>query len=85
VNGTLTGATEGKLIYAMEKKHCLLSYCQEHGYDPIDSYYYGDSGTDRHVMEAVGYPVAVSPDRRLLKNCNRQKLAHYGPQNKDNL
>ncbi len=67
VNGTLTGATEGKLIYAMEKKHCLLSYCQEHGYDPIDSYYYGDSGTDRHVMEAVGYPVAVSPDRRLLK------------------
>jgi len=66
-DGTLTGTTEGKLVYAMEKMHCLISYCNEQGYSPNDAFYYGDSITDRHVMEAVGNPVAVSPDRRLLK------------------
>ena len=66
-HGILNGATKGKLVYGREKKHRLLSYCKEHGYDPKDAYYYGDSYTDHHVMEAVGHPVAVSPDRRLLK------------------
>ncbi len=66
-NGALTGKTDGKLVYALEKKHRLNSYCQEQGYDPNDAYYYGDSKTDLFVMEAVGNPVAVSPDKRLLK------------------
>ena len=66
-NGILNGATKGKLVYAKEKKHRLLSYCEEQGYDPKDAFYYGDSFTDHYVMEAVGHPVAVSPDRKLLK------------------
>ncbi len=66
-NGILMGSTDGKLVYGMEKKNRLLSYCNEYGYDPRDAYYYGDSHTDHHVMEAVGNPVAVSPDRRLRK------------------
>ena len=66
-SGILTGKTSGKLVYGMEKKHRLIAYCQEHGYDPNEVYYYGDSFTDRYVMEAVGKPVAVSPDKRLLK------------------
>ncbi|MEN8228649.1 MAG: HAD-IB family hydrolase [Bacteroidota bacterium] len=66
-NGILTGTTNGKLVYGIEKKHRMQSYCQEHGYDAKDAYYYGDSYTDYHVMEAVGNPVAVSPDRKLLK------------------
>lgn len=66
-NGILNGTTNGKLVYGMEKKSRLLSYCREHGYNPKDAYYYGDSYTDQYVMEAVGNPVAISPDRRLLK------------------
>ena len=66
-NGILTGKTSGKLVYGIEKKHRLIAYCQEQGYDPNEVYYYGDSFTDHHVMEAVGQPVAVSPDKRLLK------------------
>lgn len=66
-NGVLTGATDGKLVYGKEKKHKMLSYCLDHGYNPEDAYYYGDSITDLHVMKAVGHPVAVSPDRKLLK------------------
>jgi len=66
-NGILTGKTSGKLVYGMEKRHRLIAYCHEHGYNTNEVYYYGDSYTDHHVMEAVGKPVAVSPDRRLLK------------------
>ncbi|MCK4750727.1 MAG: HAD-IB family hydrolase [Bacteroidales bacterium] len=66
-NGILTGTTEGKLVYGKEKKNRLFSYCQTHGYDPAESYYYGDSFTDRYVMESVGNPVAVAPDRKLQK------------------
>lgn len=66
-NGILTGTPDGNLVYGMEKRKRLLSYCEDHGFDPSEAYYYGDSYTDRHVMESVGKPVAVSPDRKLLK------------------
>ena len=66
-DGILTGHTQGKLVYGLEKKHQMLAYCKTHGHDPELAYYYGDSFTDEHVMEAVGNPVAVSPDKRLRK------------------
>jgi HAD superfamily hydrolase (TIGR01490 family) len=66
-NGILTGTTDGELVYGMEKMNRLFSYCETHGYNPTESYYYGDSFTDRYVMESVGNPVAVSPDRKLHK------------------
>ena len=67
IGGVLTGTTRGKLVYGMEKKHRMHSYCRQQGYDPGEAYYYGDSRTDFHVMEAVGHPVAVSPDKKLLE------------------
>lgn len=67
VDGLLTGKTKGQLVYGKEKEHRLLSYCREHGYDPAEAYYYGDSFTDEHVMKAVGHPVAVDPDKKLLR------------------
>ena len=70
-NGILTGHTRGKLVYGPEKKVRMLSFCSENEYDPQDAWYYGDSHTDKYVMEAVGYPVAVSPDKRLLKIAKR--------------
>jgi HAD superfamily hydrolase (TIGR01490 family) len=66
-DGILTGTTNGKLVYAKEKETRLRSYCKEHGYSEADAYYYGDSFTDEHVMKAVGHPIAVDPDKRLLK------------------
>jgi len=70
-NGILTGHTDGKLVYGMEKKVRMLAFCQEKGYDPREAWYYGDSHTDRWVMGAVGFPVAVSPDRQLSKIARR--------------
>lgn len=70
-NGLLTGHTSGKLVYGPEKKVRMLAYCQEQNYKPQEAWYYGDSHTDRYVMEAVGFPVAVAPDRQLLKIAKR--------------
>ena len=66
-NGTFTGYTLGKLVYGPEKKVRMLEFCREKNYDPREAWYYGDSITDRYVMEAVGFPVAVSPDKGLAK------------------
>lgn len=66
-NGILTGRTVGKLVYGEEKKRRLLAYCEVHGYDPAEAFYYGDSYTDHFVMATVGNPVAVDPDKRLCK------------------
>ncbi len=70
-NGILTGHTSGKLVYGPEKKVRLLAFCHENNYDPMTAWYYGDSHTDKYVMEAVGFPVAVSPDKKLLRIANR--------------
>jgi HAD superfamily hydrolase (TIGR01490 family) len=70
-NGLLTGKTVGKLVYDREKKVRMLDYCKSHRQDPKEAYYYGDSHTDKHVMDAVGHPVAVDPDKRLLRIAQR--------------
>jgi len=66
-DGILTGNIVGELVYGEEKRHRLLAYCGEHGFDPAEAYYYGDSRTDIQVMESVGNPVAVDPERRLYR------------------
>jgi putative phosphoserine phosphatase/1-acylglycerol-3-phosphate O-acyltransferase len=70
-NGILTGHTSGKLVYGEQKKVRMLDFCREKECIPGEAWYYGDSYTDRYVMEAVGNPVAVSPDKRLLKIAKR--------------
>jgi HAD superfamily hydrolase (TIGR01490 family) len=72
-NGILTGHTHGKLVYGPEKKVRMLQFCKEKACDPQLSWYYGDSHTDKYVMEAVGNPVAVSPDKKLRKIALKNK------------
>ena len=69
--GKLTGTTTGTLVYGKEKEVRMRAYCREHGFDPAEAYYYGDSFTDEYVMMAVGHPVAVDPDKKLLKTAQR--------------
>jgi len=73
LNGVFTGHTLGNLVYGAEKKQRMLHFCNEHEALPENAWYYGDSHTDRYVMEAVGNPVAVSPDKRLKKIAIRRK------------
>jgi len=63
--GEFTGKLASPYIFGEQKYLSALSYCHENGYDLSSCYYYGDAFTDRFVMEAVGHPVCVTPDRKL--------------------
>ncbi|MCD6333101.1 MAG: HAD-IB family hydrolase [Bacteroidales bacterium] len=65
--GIFTGLPEGSLCFGLEKERQCVSYCQKHQYDLDETYCYADSITDLPLLGAVGHPVCVQPDRRLLK------------------
>ena len=65
INGTLSGSSHGAFCYGIEKLKRLRRYCKEHCFDLQDTYYYTDSISDLPVLEAVGYPVCVTPDAKL--------------------
>lgn len=64
-DGKFTGTLASPYIFGEQKHLSALSYCAENDIDIQKCYYYGDAYTDRFVMEAVGNPVCVSPDRKL--------------------
>ncbi len=44
----------------------------DRGYDLADCYAYSDSITDLPMLEAVGHPTAVNPDRALRREAERR-------------
>ncbi|HSE09146.1 MAG TPA: HAD-IB family hydrolase [Nocardioidaceae bacterium] len=53
--------------YAEHKATAIEELAREKGYDLSRSYAYSDSMTDVHMLEIVGHPYAVNPDRELRK------------------
>ncbi|MGO1948660.1 MAG: HAD family hydrolase [Mycobacteriaceae bacterium] len=49
------------------KVEALQRIADENGFDLSASYAYTDSGTDLPLLEAVGHPTAVNPDRALRR------------------
>ncbi|MGH2830317.1 MAG: HAD family hydrolase, partial [Actinomycetota bacterium] len=47
------------------KREAILAEAERHGIDLSRSYAYSDSATDVPMLEAVGRPVAVNPDKEL--------------------
>ena len=66
VDGRYTGDIE-YYAYAEEKARAIRELADEVGYDLEHSYAYSDSVTDVHMLEAVGHPHAVNPDRELRR------------------
>ncbi len=64
--GRYTGRTE-RYCYGPEKVVAMVEAAERDGIDLAASYAYSDSATDRPMLEAVGHPVAVNPDRELLR------------------
>ena len=62
-----TGRTVGKLCFREEKLARLHAYLEKHGGKIEDCYYYGDSIYDLPVLEVVGNPVCVKPDKELRR------------------
>jgi HAD superfamily hydrolase (TIGR01490 family) len=53
--------------YAENKAKAIVELAAERGYDLSRSFAYSDSATDVPMLEAVGHPYAVNPDRALRK------------------
>jgi HAD superfamily hydrolase (TIGR01490 family) len=53
--------------YAENKAKAIIELAAERGYDLSRSFAYSDSATDVPMLEAVGHPYAVNPDRALRK------------------
>ena len=64
-NGLFTGKLGGPPIGTEEKARQVRSYAQTHDIDLALSHAYGDSIADLPMLECVGFPHAVNPDRAL--------------------
>jgi len=65
-NGRYTGEI-AFYAYAEGKADAIRALAESEGYDLAASYAYSDSDTDRPMLEAVGHPYAVNPDRALRR------------------
>ncbi len=64
-DGRYTGQLDGPFVYGDGKAEAIAKLAAERGYDLRLSYAYSDSASDLPMMEMVGHPVAVNPDRAL--------------------
>jgi HAD-superfamily subfamily IB hydrolase, TIGR01490 len=67
VDGKFTGRLVGKPLIGVGKADAIKTYAGEKGIDLQASYAYGDSVSDAPMLECVGNPVAVNPDRKLRR------------------
>lgn len=64
------GAYNGEIehyVYGPAKAEAIARLAESEGYDLERSFAYSDSATDVPMLEAVGHPYAVNPDRALRK------------------
>ncbi len=66
VDGRYTGEIDF-YAYGPAKARAVERLAGERGYDLADCYAYSDSVTDLPMLEAVGHPCAVNPDRALRR------------------
>jgi HAD superfamily hydrolase (TIGR01490 family) len=64
-DGSFTGELDGPFVYGEGKVIAIRAIARERGYDLARCYAYSDSISDRPMLELVGHPVAVNPDREL--------------------
>lgn len=59
-------------IYGPGKAEAIRELAEQRGYDLDECYAYSDSITDVPMLETVGHPFAVNPDRALRKHAGEQ-------------
>lgn len=65
--GKYTGRPVGKFCFRDEKLIRLKEFCQRRNFNLNNAAYYADAIDDLPALEAVGFPVCVSPDKKLGK------------------
>jgi HAD superfamily hydrolase (TIGR01490 family) len=64
-DGVYTGELAQPFCYGEGKAHAVRRIADEMGYDLEASYAYTDSAGDMPMLDTVGHPVAVNPDKPL--------------------
>lgn len=70
-NGRLTGRVVGPL-FGVDKANILDAYARALGVPLQECWAYSDHWSDKHMLEAVGHPVAVHPRGKLLRLARKQ-------------
>lgn len=71
-DGRYTGALEF-YAYGEGKAEAIRRMASERGFDLADCYAYSDSATDLPMLELVGHPVAINPDKELKEIATERK------------
>jgi HAD superfamily hydrolase (TIGR01490 family) len=71
-DGVFTGKPTGVFVYRRGKAQALEALAAREGIDLSASFAYSDSESDLPMLEAVGHPTAVNPDRSLRRVAARR-------------
>jgi putative phosphoserine phosphatase / 1-acylglycerol-3-phosphate O-acyltransferase len=63
---TYSGDLVGPFVWSAGKLAAVREWAEEHGVDLAESYAYSDSVYDTPLLSAVGHPVVVNPDPRMV-------------------
>lgn len=65
VDGMVTGLLAGPPLWGPAKAEAVQNYATKHGGDLSRSFAYSNGFEDVPLLESVGHPVALNPDRKL--------------------
>jgi HAD superfamily hydrolase (TIGR01490 family) len=70
--GVFSGVVTGSIPFGKAKARIVEEYALRHGIELDQCHAYGDHWEDRHMLEVVGFPVAVNPERKLLRHARKK-------------
>ena len=65
-DGTYDGTVAGPFVWSAGKLQAVREWAERNGVDLAESYAYSDSVYDTPLLAAVGHPVVVNPDPRMV-------------------
>ncbi|MGK0275770.1 MAG: putative phosphoserine phosphatase/1-acylglycerol-3-phosphate O-acyltransferase [Ilumatobacter sp.] len=65
-DGNYDGTLVGPFVWSAGKLEAITAWANERGIDLADSYAYSDSVYDTPMLDAVGFPIVVNPDPRMV-------------------
>ncbi|MBN1406193.1 MAG: HAD-IB family hydrolase [Calditrichaceae bacterium] len=77
IDGFFSGFPDGPYCYGDEKLNQVIDYCEKHNFNLKETFYYADSHSDIVVLEAIGNPICVTPDRKLKKLAQKKDWPVY--------
>ena len=65
-DGTYDGTLDGPFVWSAGKLAAITDWAAHHDIDLAESYAYSDSVYDTPMLAAVGHPIVVNPDPRMV-------------------